>query len=228
MLNLVYFALKVYSLIVLRVWTMQQNYKDMVRGKKGRQSFNIDSDILDIRMKRQLGEMILGWGSEGDVEATMVHCRDAVATCSTFEAAVRHTSEVLVLVERGNGFIFGAVVYDNDCSKNRTGGKIPARSAESFLFSLGKPDGYCKDIPRPLKLLSCDPSSANGLRLGTDFMVFCSRPVCMPSKYCVVAPGYALPPGKSLRNGTLCGSPGVACYSPRRTEVFSLVINQME
>jgi hypothetical protein len=192
-------------------------------------SFQIDSDILSFGMKRLLLDMILGEDgeAEGTVSATLVHAKDSRASAATFEAAVRHTTEVLVIVERGNGFLFGAFICDDDDTRMRTGHHMSLMGVptQSFLFSLG--GGQYSRIG-PLKLLASESRARNGLHLGTDFMPFCIRPVCMPNQYRTVASGYSLPLGQRLQNGTLCGTPGTAGYTARRTEVFSLVISPHE
>jgi hypothetical protein len=222
-----------------------------------RRTICLESSILDDHLKHTLMRMIVG-DSGGHVkgslllshtlERTVDGSRDnsivgrasisGGVSAASFNAAVRNEHGVfLVVLENWNGCIFGACVHDQYGATSSD----PASSGHpgNFLFSLGTSGlsgvSDSSKSTSPLKLFASSSSqnfftSSFGLHMGTDLVAFFSpgSSVCAPYKYCDVAPGYSLPPGESLQEGTLCGTPGTASYTACRTEIFSLIISPPE
>jgi predicted metal-binding protein len=197
-------------------------------------SIDLGSDILDDNMKQILLEMILAEQCGGCVAGSRVPMQGDRLCAEAVDAAVHTSSHFLIIIETITGSIFGAVAHSFL--------PVPAMSSVSsawttlhqhnFLFSLCGPGSRMgeRGPTIPLKLGASEPKlhvhlSNCGFHMGTDLVALCSKPVCMPNQYCSVDASYGLPLGKSLVNGTLCGSPGTASYTALKTEVFSLVIS---
>lgn len=197
-------------------------------------TISIDSSVLDEPMKHTLMKMIMvDKNAGGSVRGQRIHTHVAGSVNAGFDTALAHRSDVVVVVESSNGCVFGAYIRDLVGTRAHTGptGHYTMGHPDNFLFSLG----WRGELTPPLKLLASRRNknvyvSGEGLHMWTDLVVSCSPSAahtrtCSPSKYCTVAPGYQLPPCESLRDGTLCGSPGTARYTARKTEVFSLFIS---
>ncbi len=193
-------------------------------------SIDIDSSILDDRMEQLVLEMILSDSCGGHAAAVSVPHDDAHVEASSLQNSIRDNCMLLTVIESITGSIFGGVAHSFKRAPSlETASTVwTTRHQNNFLFSLGTP-GVLKNS-MPFKLLASNPKvdvnlSNCGFHMGTDLVALCDHPVCMPNQYCTLAPGYSLPPGQTLQNGTLCGSPGTPSYYPQNIEFFSLTVS---
>jgi hypothetical protein len=174
-----------------------------------RESQIAGSQILDNKMRGTLSHVL-----EAKPLTFLTSSAQIGSTAPAFDAVVQGKGPFVLLIQAASGHVFGAYVPEEFSSKT---GWLPCRP-DLVLFSLGNLTGT------PLKLLPVHGAARMhfgrcGLHVGQNsgLVCFCSHSCGhFPESEWTAAPGYP----SDRRAGALCGTPGLAVFTPQLMEIF--------